>query len=60
MERGFLGKVEDNTAVQTWSETTQWKKGDSLAVGYVLESWEFTPFLLWLWRSVLSAQHKGG
>ncbi|MFQ6630969.1 hypothetical protein Gotur_009047 [Gossypium turneri] len=42
MERGFLGKVEDNTAVQTWSETTQWKKGDSLAVGYVLESWEFT------------------
>ncbi|MBA0858579.1 hypothetical protein Goshw_028336 [Gossypium schwendimanii] len=33
-KKGFLGKVEDNTAVQTWSETTQWKKGDSLAEGY--------------------------
>ncbi|MBA0638635.1 hypothetical protein Godav_022223 [Gossypium davidsonii] len=33
MENGFLDKVEDNAAVQTWSETTQWEKGDSLAEG---------------------------
>ncbi|MBA0635133.1 hypothetical protein Godav_005451 [Gossypium davidsonii] len=42
MEKGFLCKVEDNAAVQTLSETTQWKKGDSLAEGYVSESWDFT------------------
>ncbi|MBA0771972.1 hypothetical protein Gotri_007427, partial [Gossypium trilobum] len=28
MENGFLDKVEDNAAVQTWSETTQWEKVD--------------------------------
>ncbi|MBA0880149.1 hypothetical protein Goshw_013821 [Gossypium schwendimanii] len=42
MEKGFLDKVEDNVAVRTWSETTQRKKGDSLAVGYVSELWDFT------------------
>ncbi|MBA0881280.1 hypothetical protein Goshw_012119 [Gossypium schwendimanii] len=42
MEKGFLDKVEDNAAVQTWSETTQRKKCDSLAEGYVSESWDFT------------------
>ncbi|MFQ6623077.1 hypothetical protein Gotur_003036 [Gossypium turneri] len=42
MERGFLNKVEDNTAVRIWSETTQHEKGDSLAEGYVSELWDFT------------------
>ncbi|MBA0852146.1 hypothetical protein Goshw_001873 [Gossypium schwendimanii] len=42
MENGFLDKVEDNAAVQTWSEATQQKKGDSLAEGYVSELWDFT------------------
>ncbi|XP_012482798.1 uncharacterized protein LOC105797359 [Gossypium raimondii] len=42
MEKGFLDKVEDNAAVQTWSETTQHEKGDSLAEGYVSELWDFT------------------
>ncbi|MBA0626734.1 hypothetical protein Godav_004344, partial [Gossypium davidsonii] len=42
MEKGFLDKVEDNAAVQTWSETTQREKGDSLVEGYVSESWDFT------------------
>ncbi|KAL1067600.1 hypothetical protein V6Z11_D12G140500 [Gossypium hirsutum] len=42
MEKGFLNKVEDNAAVQTWSETTQQDKGDSLADGYVSELWDFT------------------
>ena len=42
MEKGFLDKVEDNAAVQTWSETTQQEKGDSLADGYVSELWDFT------------------
>ncbi|MFQ6622358.1 hypothetical protein Gotur_003044 [Gossypium turneri] len=42
MEKGFLDKVEDNVAVQTWSETTQQEKGDSLAEGYVSELWDFT------------------
>ncbi|MBA0626735.1 hypothetical protein Godav_004344, partial [Gossypium davidsonii] len=28
--------------VQTWSETTQREKGDSLVEGYVSESWDFT------------------
>ncbi|MBA0881215.1 hypothetical protein Goshw_000044 [Gossypium schwendimanii] len=35
MKKGFLDKVEDNTAVQAWSEMTQHEKGDSLAKGYV-------------------------
>lgn len=35
MKKGFLDKVEDNAAVQTWSETTQQEKGDSLAEGCV-------------------------
>ncbi|KAL1068451.1 hypothetical protein V6Z11_D12G198500 [Gossypium hirsutum] len=42
MEKGFLDKVEDNAAVQTWSETTQHEKCDSLAEGYVSELWDFT------------------
>ncbi|MFQ6653160.1 hypothetical protein Gotur_024699 [Gossypium turneri] len=42
MEKGFLDKVEDNAAVQTWSETTQQEKGDSLVEGYVSELWAFT------------------
>ncbi|XP_040957953.1 uncharacterized protein [Gossypium hirsutum] len=42
MERGFLDKVEDNTAVRIWSETTQREKGDSLAEGYESELWDFT------------------
>ncbi|MBA0637540.1 hypothetical protein Godav_029470 [Gossypium davidsonii] len=37
MEKGFLDKVEDNAAVQTWFETIQQEKGDSLAKGYVSE-----------------------
>ncbi|MFQ6628784.1 hypothetical protein Gotur_006647, partial [Gossypium turneri] len=40
--KSFLDKVEDNAAVQTWSETTQREKGDSLAEGYVSELWDFT------------------
>ncbi|PPD92889.1 hypothetical protein GOBAR_DD10159 [Gossypium barbadense] len=42
MEKGFLDKMKDNAAVQTWSETTQQEKGDSLAEGYVSELWDFT------------------
>ncbi|MBA0662541.1 hypothetical protein Goklo_006639 [Gossypium klotzschianum] len=34
MEKGFLGNVEDNTAVRTWSKMTQCRKCDSLAEGY--------------------------
>ncbi|MBA0786865.1 hypothetical protein Gotri_025606 [Gossypium trilobum] len=33
MEKGFLDKVEDNTAVRIWSEKIQQEKGDSLAEG---------------------------
>ncbi|KAL1107836.1 hypothetical protein V6Z11_D03G073000 [Gossypium hirsutum] len=46
MEKGFLDKVEDNAAVQTWSETTQQKKGDSLVEGYVSEFYSDLPYLL--------------
>ncbi|XP_016694577.1 uncharacterized protein [Gossypium hirsutum] len=42
MENEFLDKVENNAAVQTWSEATQRGKGDSLAKGYVSELWDFT------------------
>ncbi|MBA0786931.1 hypothetical protein Gotri_026428, partial [Gossypium trilobum] len=42
MEKGFLDKVEDNAAVQAWSETTQHNKGDSLTEGYISELWDFT------------------
>ncbi|MFQ6664377.1 hypothetical protein Gotur_031511 [Gossypium turneri] len=42
MENGFLDKVEDNTAVQTWSKAIQREKSDSLAEGYVSELWDFT------------------
>ncbi|MBA0550675.1 hypothetical protein Golob_021600 [Gossypium lobatum] len=42
MEKGFLDKVEDNTAVRIWSEKTQQEKGDSLMEGYMLELWDFT------------------
>ncbi|MFQ6643708.1 hypothetical protein Gotur_017271 [Gossypium turneri] len=42
MEKGFLGKVEDNAAVRAWSETTQHEKGDSLVEGYVSELWDST------------------
>ncbi|MFQ6636443.1 hypothetical protein Gotur_012766, partial [Gossypium turneri] len=38
----FLDKVENNAAVQTWSEAIQREKGDSLAEGYILELWDFT------------------
>ncbi|MBA0671912.1 hypothetical protein Goklo_000011 [Gossypium klotzschianum] len=43
MERGFLDKVEDNAAVQIWSETTQREKGDSLAEGYIYQSYGTSP-----------------
>ncbi|MFQ6643671.1 hypothetical protein Gotur_018799 [Gossypium turneri] len=42
MENGFLDKVEDNAAVQTWSEAIQREKCDNLAEGYVSELWDFT------------------
>ncbi|MBA0756551.1 hypothetical protein Gogos_020054 [Gossypium gossypioides] len=42
MGNEFLDRVEDNAAVRTWSEMTQREKGDSLAVGYVSELWDFT------------------
>ncbi|MBA0706089.1 hypothetical protein Golax_018228 [Gossypium laxum] len=42
MEKGFLDKVEDNAAVQIWSEKTQQEKGDSLMEGYMLELCDFT------------------
>ncbi|MBA0874696.1 hypothetical protein Goshw_020843 [Gossypium schwendimanii] len=29
MEKGFLDKVEDNTAVRIWAETKQQEKNDS-------------------------------
>ncbi|KAL1087166.1 hypothetical protein V6Z11_D08G163700 [Gossypium hirsutum] len=45
MEKWFLDKVEDNAAVQTWSETTQQKKGDSLAEEYVSEFYGDLPYL---------------
>ncbi|MBA0765558.1 hypothetical protein Gotri_014733 [Gossypium trilobum] len=37
MEKRFLDKVEDNAAVQIWSEKTQQEKGDNLTKGYVSE-----------------------
>ncbi|MFQ6671637.1 hypothetical protein Gotur_036113 [Gossypium turneri] len=46
MENEFLDKVEDNTAVQTWSEATQRGKGDSLAEGYVSQFYGDLPYLL--------------
>ncbi|MBA0755228.1 hypothetical protein Gogos_022314 [Gossypium gossypioides] len=42
MEKGFLDKVEDNAAVQTWSEMTHHEKGDSLDEGYASKLWDFT------------------
>ncbi|MBA0829605.1 hypothetical protein Goarm_014199 [Gossypium armourianum] len=33
MEKRFLDKVEDNAAIQIWSEKTQQDKGDSLMEG---------------------------
>ncbi|KAG8489961.1 hypothetical protein CXB51_015463 [Gossypium anomalum] len=42
MENGFFDKVEDNTAVRIWAETTQQEKGDSLTEGYVSELSNFT------------------
>ncbi|MBA0786128.1 hypothetical protein Gotri_026307 [Gossypium trilobum] len=42
MEKGFLDKVEDNTAVRIWSEKTQQEKSDSLTKGYMSELWDFT------------------
>ncbi|MBA0829550.1 hypothetical protein Goarm_014152 [Gossypium armourianum] len=42
MEKRFLDKVENNAAVQTWSEAIQQEKCDSLAEGYVSELWDFT------------------
>ncbi|MBA0881386.1 hypothetical protein Goshw_016907, partial [Gossypium schwendimanii] len=46
MENRFLDKVEDNTTVQTWSETAQQGKCDSLAEGYVSEFYGDLPYLL--------------
>ncbi|MFQ6657370.1 hypothetical protein Gotur_027082, partial [Gossypium turneri] len=42
MGNGFLDRVEDNAAVQTWAEITQREKGDSLAEGYISKLWDFT------------------
>ncbi|XP_040940203.1 uncharacterized protein [Gossypium hirsutum] len=42
MEKEFLDRVEDNAAVQVWSERTQQEKGDSLTEGYASELWDFT------------------
>ncbi|XP_012483035.1 uncharacterized protein LOC105797642 [Gossypium raimondii] len=42
MGNEFLDRVEDNAAVRTWSEMIQREKGDSLAVGYISELWDFT------------------
>ncbi|MBA0874697.1 hypothetical protein Goshw_020843 [Gossypium schwendimanii] len=42
MEKGFLDKVEDNTAVRIWAETKQQEKNDSLTEGYTSELWDFT------------------
>ena len=42
MEKGFLDKLEDNTAVQTWAGLAQREKGDSLTKGYASELWDFT------------------
>ncbi|MBA0828533.1 hypothetical protein Goarm_013205, partial [Gossypium armourianum] len=51
MEKGFLDKVEDNAAVQIWSEKIQQEKGDSLIEGYVSELWDFTRIsLLHFWK----------
>ncbi|MBA0877212.1 hypothetical protein Goshw_014090 [Gossypium schwendimanii] len=46
MENGFLNKVEDNAAVQTWPEATQREKGDCLVEGYVSEFYGDLPYLL--------------
>ncbi|MFQ6660468.1 hypothetical protein Gotur_028982 [Gossypium turneri] len=47
MEKGFLDKVEDNTAVRTWSETMQREKGDSLADGQLFyNNYGDLPYLL--------------
>ncbi|MFQ6655897.1 hypothetical protein Gotur_026244 [Gossypium turneri] len=47
MERGFLDKVEDNTAVRTWSETMQQEKGDSLVDGQLFyDNYGDLPYLL--------------
>ncbi|KAK5842628.1 hypothetical protein PVK06_005005 [Gossypium arboreum] len=37
MENGLFDRVEGNANVHRWSEQTQLKKGDSIAVGYVSE-----------------------
>ncbi|MFQ6645890.1 hypothetical protein Gotur_019113 [Gossypium turneri] len=42
MEKRFLDKLEDNTAVRIWSEKTQQEKSDSLTEGYMSELWDFT------------------
>ncbi|MBA0730613.1 hypothetical protein Golax_025882 [Gossypium laxum] len=34
--------MEDNAAIQTWSEMTQQGKGDSLGEDYVSKLWDFT------------------
>ncbi|MBA0572310.1 hypothetical protein Golob_002659 [Gossypium lobatum] len=41
MEKEFLDKVEDNAAVQIWSQKTQ-EKGDSLTEEYMSKLWDFT------------------
>ncbi|MBA0789646.1 hypothetical protein Gotri_027773 [Gossypium trilobum] len=42
MANEFLDKVEDNAIVRIWSEKMQLEKGDSLAMGYVSELWDYT------------------
>ncbi|KAH1114238.1 hypothetical protein J1N35_007616 [Gossypium stocksii] len=42
MENEFLDKVEGNAMVQTWSETTQLEKWDSLTAEHVSELWDYT------------------
>ncbi|KAG8500655.1 hypothetical protein CXB51_002625 [Gossypium anomalum] len=37
MENGLLDRVEGNANVHRWSEQTQLEKGDSIAMGYMLE-----------------------
>ncbi|MBA0786311.1 hypothetical protein Gotri_006778 [Gossypium trilobum] len=48
MENGFLDKVEENAAVQTWSETTQQEKDEIL---YKCGDFDWVP-LLEIWGAI--------
>ncbi|MBA0572309.1 hypothetical protein Golob_002659 [Gossypium lobatum] len=50
MEKEFLDKVEDNAAVQIWSQKTQ-EKGDSLTEEYMSKLWDFTRITLAQYRN---------